>query len=82
MTNLIKQVGGIERARKIVMYAPEGCNFLELYPLGPRFYVSDIGLNRAINLNDLLQAIADHDRTDTCVDIKNHLSPSTEVIER
>lgn len=60
MTDLIKQVGGIGRARDIVMYAPEGCNFLELYPLGPRFYVSDIGLNRAINIHEMRQAIADY----------------------
>ena len=35
-----------------------------------------------IHLNNLRTAISDHDRTDTCSDIKNHLSPSTEVIER
>ena len=30
----------------------------------------------------LKQAIADHDRIDTCTDIKNHISPNTKVIER
>lgn len=26
--------------------------------------------------------LADHDRIDTCTDIKNHISPNTKVIER
>ena len=30
---------------------------------------------------ELRTAIADHDRTDTCSDIKNHISPLTGVIE-
>ena len=33
------------------------------------------------SLSDLRTAIADHERTDTCSDIKNHLSPNTKVIE-
>ena len=39
-------------------------------------------LNLMIPLNDLRAAIADHERTDYCSDIKNHLSPLTKVIER
>ncbi|WP_347460643.1 hypothetical protein ABEF79_08705 [Acinetobacter sp. ANC 7454] len=33
-------------------------------------------------LSDLRAAIADHDRTDYVTDIKNHISPTTVVIER
>ena len=33
-------------------------------------------------LSDLRAALADHDRIDTCTDIKNHISPNTKVIER
>ena len=31
---------------------------------------------------DLRTAIADHERTDHCTDIRNHISPLTGVIER
>ena len=30
---------------------------------------------------ELRAALADHDRTDTCSDIRNHVSPNTKVIE-
>jgi len=33
-------------------------------------------------LNDLRAAIADHDRTDFVSDIRNHIAPTTKVIER
>lgn len=35
-----------------------------------------------VSIADLRTAIADHERTDTCSDIRNHLSPLTEVFER
>ena len=34
-----------------------------------------------ILISDLRTALADHDRIDTCSDIKNHISPNTKVIE-
>jgi len=34
-----------------------------------------------VNLSDLRTALADHDRIDTCTDIRNHISPNTKVIE-
>ena len=34
------------------------------------------------SVKDLRTAIADHDRTDHCSDIKNHISPNTKVSER
>lgn len=34
-----------------------------------------------IRLSDIRAAIADHERTDHCSDIKNHISPNTKVIE-
>lgn len=33
-------------------------------------------------LADLRTALADHERIDTCSDIKNHISPNTKVIEQ
>lgn len=38
--------------------------------------------NRFISVEDLRTAIADHDRTDHCSDIANHISPLTKVSER
>lgn len=37
--------------------------------------------NRFIPIADLRAALADHDRIDTCSDIRNHISPNTKVIE-
>ena len=34
------------------------------------------------SVKDLRTAIANHERTDHCSDIKNHISPNTKVIER
>lgn len=58
--SIIEQVGGIEAARKIVDGAPELAAYAEVYPLGPRYYRMDIGCNRAISLEDLRAAIAEH----------------------
>ena len=59
----------IEQMREIVAGAPEDCDAYETDT-----HVFDLG--------DLRAAIADHDRIDTCTDIKNHISPNTKVIER
>lgn len=39
-------------------------------------------LDQIEELDDLRAALADHERTDTCSDIKNHLSPLTKVIDK
>lgn len=41
----------------------------------------DFSFNR-VPLKDLRAALADHDRTDYVSDIRNHISPTTVVIER
>ena len=38
--------------------------------------------NRFISIEDLRAAIADHERTDYVSDIRNHLSPTTVVIDK
>lgn len=83
MTDLIKQVGGIERARDIVNGAPENINY--------RFYSLNVGngnsgwhvdfRNDCVDMDELRQAIADYN-TDHCGDIINHVSPSTQVYEK
>ena len=58
----------IEQMREIVDGAPEDCDA----------YETD---THVFDLDDLRAAIADHDRTDHCSDIKNHISPNTKAIE-
>lgn len=39
-------------------------------------------LDQLEGLKDLRAALADHDRTDYVTDIRNHIAPTTKVIER
>ena len=70
----------IEQMRKIVAGAPEWaqgfCFELSVYAASSKGDKLDITC-----LDDLRAALADHDRIDTCTDIKNHISPNTKVIE-
>lgn len=69
----------IEQMREIVAGAPAIANF---YIPGDGYTrMGSVLLDGAISLNDLRAALADHDRTDHCTDIKNHISPNTKVIE-
>ena len=45
------------------------------------FYFRAAGFH-PICIKDLRTAIANHERTDTCTDIKNHISPNTKVIDK
>lgn len=71
----------IEQMREIVDGAPEWargfCFELSIYAASNKGNKLDITC-----LDDLRAAIADHDRTDYVTDIKNHISPTTVVIER
>ena len=71
----------IEQMRKIVDGAHEGvryyCASAEVYHLCDDL----LSFECCISLNDLRAALADHDRIDTCTDIRNHISPNTKVIE-
>ncbi len=71
----------IEEMREIVEGAPAIANF---YIPGKACYrrMGSVLLDGAISLNDLRAALADHDRTDCVTDIKNHIAPTTKVIER
>ena len=78
--NLIEELG-LEKCKQIVDGAPEWaqgfCFELSVYAASSKGVKLDITC-----LDDLRTAIADHDRIDTCSDIKNHISPNTKVIER
>ena len=67
--------------REIVAGAPAIANFYIPSKAGYT-RMGSVLLDGAISLNDLRAALADHDRIDTCSDIKNHISPNTKVIER
>ena len=80
--NLIEELG-IEKCREIVDGAPDWattyCTAYAAYGATFHWYGS---CKNCYELPVLRTAIADHDRTDTCSDIKNHISPNTKVSER
>ena len=70
----------IEQMREIVDGAPEWAVSVNLHN---GMYYSLREYSRGdLWLMDLRAAIADHDRTDYVSDIRNHISPTTVVIER
>ena len=70
----------LELMKKIVDGAPAIANFYIPSKAGYT-RMGSVLLDGAISLNDLRTALADHDRIDTCSDIRNHVSPNTKVIE-
>ncbi|MFB6328930.1 hypothetical protein ACVCFZ_12725 [Acinetobacter variabilis] len=95
--NLIEKLG-LEKCKQIVDGAPVGAtDFLHDTYFQKRNAVewyyweedqwkftsySERFKHLLVCLGDLRATIADHDRTDHCSDIKNHISPTTVVIER
>lgn len=59
------------------------CHTLKDWETSDFHCASDLEMNyeAVIGLKDLRTALADHDRIDTCSDIRNHISPNTKVIE-
>lgn len=79
MSDLIKQVGGIEAARKIIAEMPK---YAVIYSTAFDHYFDGLtGEHEDIILSDLRQAIANYN-TDTITDIQNHISPSTKVYDK
>lgn len=91
--NLIEKLG-LKRCQEIVDGAPDakyfGCsietakywvNQSNEYYSNPVFF-PNMSHQVAYVLDDLRTAIADHDRTDHCSDIANHIPPLTKVSER
>ena len=77
--NLIEKLG-LEKCKQIVDGAPAIANFYIPSKAGYT-RMGSVLLDGAISLNDLRTALADHDRIDTCSDIRNHISPNTRVSE-
>lgn len=77
--NLIEKLG-LEKCKAIVDGAPE---WAKSYCIEAADYWNEESKYRCcVNVSDLRTAIADHERTDHCTDIRNHISPLTEVSER
>ncbi len=78
--NLIEELG-LEKCKQIVSDAPAIANFYIPSKAGYT-RMGSVLLDGAISLNDLRTAIVNHERTDTCSDIANHISPRTTVIDK
>lgn len=75
----------IEQMRKIVDGAPERATTVRISLMADQFLYGrceNSVSGNLILLSSIRAALADHDRTDHCSDIKNHISPTTVVIER
>ena len=55
-TQFIKE-HGIKKAREVVDGAPANARYFETYPLRVRYYISDIGCNRAISISELKRLV-------------------------
>ena len=81
--NLIEKLG-LEKCKQIVDGAPNlTVVTISTYCADTENYWDGNGqpCESCIDLKNLRTAIASHERTDTCTDIKNHISPNTTVIE-
>ena len=78
--DLIKELG-LEKCKQIVDGAPAIANFYIPSKAGYT-RMGSVLLDGAISLKDLRTAIVNHERTDTCSDIANHISPRTTVIDK
>ena len=48
---------GVEKAREVIDGAPANARYFETYPLRVRYYISDIGCNRAISISELKRLV-------------------------
>lgn len=78
MTDLIKQVGGLQKAKDIVNGAPQWAIW---WCAENKKYLDFIPCSKCLHVVDIRQSIADYN-TDHCSDIGNHISPSTRVINK
>jgi len=78
--NLIEKLG-LEKCKEIVDGAPAIANFYIPSKAGYT-RMGSVLLDGAISLNDLRAAIADHERTDYVSDLRNHIAPTTVVIDK
>ena len=63
-TQFIKE-HGVEKAREVIDGAPANARYFETYPLRVRYYISDIGCNRAISISELKRLVESVDLIDS-----------------
>lgn len=77
--NLIEELG-LEKCQEIVDGAP---SWAKSYCIEAADYWNEESKYPCcVDVSDLRAAIADHERTDYVSDIRNHIAPTTVVIER
>ena len=77
--NLIEKLG-LEKCKAIVDEAPEWAESFNVYLVA--YGSVGIPCKGDVLITDLRTAIVNHERTDTCSDIANHISPRTTVIDK
>ena len=63
-TQFIKE-HGVKKAREVVEGALANARYFETYPLRVRYYISDIGCNRAISISELKRLVESVDLIDS-----------------
>lgn len=76
--NLIEKLG-IDKCKQIMDGAPDWAESFNVYLVS--YGSVGIPCKGDVLITDIRTAISNHERTDTCSDIKNHISPNTKVIE-
>ena len=79
--NLIEKLG-LEKCKQIVDGAFKRAVVYDTVLDEYFYYACPCCTDDQISLDDLRTALADHERTDHCSDIANHISPLTKVTER
>ena len=87
--NLIEKLGGYEKAKEIA-FDPLHTQMTHVSNDGRHWvneefsYIPEIQeqIQKMIRIADIRTAISNHERTDTCSDIANHISPRTTVIDK
>ena len=77
--NLIEKLG-LEKCKQIASGAPEWAESFNVYLVA--YGSVGIPCKGDVLIADLRTAIVNHERTDTCSDIANHISPRTTVIDK
>lgn len=77
--NLIERLG-LEKCKAIVDGAPEWAESFNVYLAA--YGIVGIPCKGDVLITDLRAAIAEHERTDYVSDIRNHIAPTTVVIDK
>lgn len=77
--NLIEKVGGIENAKAIVRNAPN--EYKSFNTLTKKYWRCEPVMSHDISIKQLRDFIPYFENSDEVTDIRNHVSPSTRVVD-